>query len=80
MVLPTIIQQVDDGTDFVQEGPLDLRCLTKVWATCEMEDVSKYLDILTLEASVILERLSSLNGRKLTLRRLLVLRNLVALQ
>ena len=69
-----------DKTDFVQEEPQGLRCLTKILATCVVEDVSEYLDILTLEASVMLKRLSFFLGCKLMLRRLLVWRNLVALQ
>ena len=55
-VLPTIIRQVGDHAEFVQEEPVDLQCLTKILATCVVEDVSTYLDILTLEFSVILER------------------------
>ena len=47
---------------------------------CVVEDVSTYLDMLTVEASAILERLSFLPECKLTLRRLLVLHNLIALQ
>ena len=45
-----------DHTNFAQEDPPDLQCSTKILATCVVEDVSTYLDILTLEASVILER------------------------
>ena len=70
MVFPTIIRQVGDHAGIVQEEPQDLRWSTKILATCVLEDVSKYLDILTLEASVILERLSFLLGCKLILRRL----------
>ena len=53
-VFPTRAQQVGDHTDVVQEEPLDLQCSTKILATCVLEDVSKYLDILTLEVSIIL--------------------------
>ena len=68
-------------THFVQWEPQSLQCLTKMLATCVVvEDVSKYLDIRTLEFSVILERLSFLLESKLMLRRLLVLHNLVVLQ
>ena len=69
---------MDVRKNFVQEEPLDLQCLTKIWAV--VEDVSIHLDILTLEFSVILGRLSFLLECKLILRRLLVLCNLVALQ
>ena len=47
IVFPTVIRQVGDRTDFVQEEPLDLQCLTMIWATCVVEDVSIHLDILT---------------------------------
>ena len=43
-------------TSFVQEEPLGLRCLTKILATGVGEDVSIYLDILTLEFQAIWER------------------------
>ena len=46
-----------DHTDFVQEEPQDLQCSTRILATCVVEDVSKYLDILTLEFSITSERL-----------------------
>ena len=49
-----------DHTDVVQEEPPGLQGLTKIWATCVVVDVSKCLDILTLEVSAILERLSFL--------------------
>ena len=54
-VFPTLIGQVGDHKDFVQEEPLDLRCLTKIWANCVVVDVSIYLGTLTWEVSVILE-------------------------
>ena len=38
----------DDQTDFAQEERLG-PCWTMVWAICVSVDVSKYLDILTLE-------------------------------
>ena len=48
-VFPTRVQQVDVRINFVLEEPLDLQCLTIILATCVVEDVSKLLDILTLE-------------------------------
>ena len=53
IVLSTIIQQVGDHTHFVQEEPLALQYLTKIWATCVEVDVPKFLDNLILEASII---------------------------
>ena len=50
-VCPTVAQQVGVRTKFVQEVPLDLQCLTTIWAICVVEDVSPNLDILTLEFS-----------------------------
>ena len=47
----------------------------KNFGHCVVEDVSEYLHILTLEVSVVSERLSFLLECKLILRRLLVLRN-----
>ena len=55
-VFPTTIWQEGDHTDFVPEKTLGLRCLTKISATCVVVDVSKYLNILTLELSMIPER------------------------
>ena len=44
------VQQVDVRIVFVQEEPLDLQCLTTIWAIFVVEeDVSIHLDILTLE-------------------------------
>ena len=48
-VFPTRDQQIDVRINFVQEEPLDLQCLTMILAICVVEDVSIYLDILTLE-------------------------------
>ena len=47
-VFPTRHLRVGVRTNFVQEEPPDLQCLTKILATCVVEDVSKNLDILTL--------------------------------
>ena len=71
MVVPTRGLRVGVRTNFVQE-PRGLQCLTKMWATCVMEDVSKYLDILTLEFSTIWKNPPSLLRCKQMLRRLLV--------
>ena len=40
--------QVYVRINFVQEEPLDLQCLTMIWAICVAEDVSINLDIPTL--------------------------------
>ena len=61
-LLPTVLQQdflkiafpitvlpKDDRTDFAQEERLGLPYWTMIWAICASVDVSKYLDILTLE-------------------------------
>ena len=64
---------------FVPEEQLGLRCWTKILTTCVVVDVSKYLGILTLQDSTILERPPLWLGSKMTLRVLLVLRILVAL-
>ena len=48
-VFSTRGQQEVDPTNFVREELLGLQCLTKILATCVVEDVSKNLDILTLE-------------------------------
>ena len=69
-----------DDTNFVHEEPDDLQCLTMIWATCVVEDVSKNLDILALEFKPISEQPSFLPECKPTLRRLLVRHNLVALR
>ena len=80
IVFPTVIRHVGDHTDFVQQEQPVLQCSTKMLATCVVEDVSKNLDILTLESFKMLERLSFLLGCKLILRRLFVLHILVVLQ
>ena len=48
-VFPTRNQQVGESTKFGREEPQGLRCLSMIWATCVVEDVSIYLDSLTLE-------------------------------
>ena len=67
-----------DRTDFVQEERLGLPCWT-ISAICVLVDESKYLDILTLEFSIMTVHLPFRLGCKLILRLLLVLRILVAL-
>ena len=44
-----IVLPEDDRTDFAQEERLGLPCWTMILAICGMVDVSKYLDILTLD-------------------------------
>ena len=68
-----------DHTDFAQEEPQDLQCLTMILATCVVEDVSICLDIPTSGVSMMLERPPFLLVCKLILRRLLVLHNQVVL-
>ena len=70
-VFPKFISQVGGCTDSFQQKPKGRHCLTKMLATCVVEDVSKYLYILTLEFSVVLQRLSFLFECKLILLRLL---------
>ena len=41
---PTIVQRVSVRTNFVQEEPLGLRCLTKIGVIHVVEDVSIYLE------------------------------------
>ena len=50
-VSPTISRQVGDHTDFVQEEPQGPQWSTKILATCVVEDVPIFLDILALECS-----------------------------
>ena len=45
----TVFPHVGVRTDVDPKGPLGHPCLTMIWATCVVEDVSKYLDVLTLE-------------------------------
>ena len=47
--VPTIVLPKDDRTDFVQEERLGLPYWTMILAICAFIDVSKYLDILTLD-------------------------------
>ena len=47
----------DNRTDSAQEEQPDLPYWTMIWAICALVDVSKYLDILILEFSIILEHL-----------------------
>ena len=66
-------------------GPLDLQCLTMIWAMCVVEDVSIFMQILTSDVRTILERPLFLLETipiwsKLIVRRRLVLHNLVISQ
>ena len=58
----------EDRTDFAQEERLGLPCWTMIWAICVLVDVSKYLDILSLEFSITMVHLSFRPGCKLILR------------
>ena len=49
LTFPMIVLPKDDRTDFVQKGQLGLPSWTMILANCVSVDVSKYLDILTLE-------------------------------
>ena len=62
----------DDHTDSVQEEQLGLPYWTMILAICVVVDESKYVDILTLEFSIICEHLPFSLGCKLILRLLLV--------
>ena len=46
---PLKVLPKDDRRDFVQEEQPDLPLWTMILAICALVDVSKYLDILTLE-------------------------------
>ena len=70
----------DDRTDFAQEEQPDLPYWTMILAICALVDVSKYLDILTLEFSTTSVRLPFWPGYKRIMHLLLVLRILVVLQ
>ena len=77
IVFPTRGLRVGVRTKFVQEEPLGLRCWTKILATCVVEEVPIYVDILTLEFWAIWEHLPSLPECMLIRRRLLVHHSLV---
>ena len=49
IVFFTIDEQMGVRTNFVQEIPPDLQCLTMISVICVVVDVSIRLDILTLE-------------------------------
>ena len=49
IVFSTIVLPKDDRTDFAQEEQLGLPYWTMILAICALVDVSKYLDILTLD-------------------------------
>ena len=54
-VFPVTIRLMGDHVYFVQEVLRNLQCLPMIWAIYVVKDVSIRLNILTLEASVILE-------------------------
>ena len=80
IAFPTIVLLKDDRTDFVQEERPGLRCWTMVLATCASVDVSKYLDIPTLEFSKTSVHPPFWHACEVILRLLLVLRILVVLR
>ena len=49
IAFPILVLQEGDRTDSLREERLDLPCWTMILAICALVDVSKYLDILTLE-------------------------------
>ena len=57
IAFPIIVLPKDDRTDFFQEERLDLPYWTIILAICVMVDVSKYLDIQTVEFSITMESL-----------------------
>ena len=57
IAFPITVLPKDDRTDLAQEERLGLPCWTMIWVICALVDVSKYLDILTLEFSVTLTHL-----------------------
>ena len=72
--------QVGVRANFVREEPQGLRSLTMIWPFVSWDDVSIFLDILTLECWAPLERPPFWLGCKQTLRRWLVLHNQVVSQ
>ena len=78
IALPVVVLPEDDRTDSFREERLDLPYWTMIWAICASVDVCKYLDILTLEFSVILEHLPFLPEYKRILHQLHVLNILEA--
>ena len=66
-------------TDVVQEERMGLRHWTMILAICVVIDVSKYLDILTLEFLITLVHLPYSPGLQQMLHLRLVQRKLVAL-
>ena len=80
MAFPTVVLPKDDRTDSFQEERLGLPYWTMIWATCVSVDVSKNLDILTLEFSITSVHLPFWAGYKRILHLLLVLRIPVVLK
>ena len=58
ITFPNLVQQTDDRTDFAQEERLDLPNWTMIWAIRALVNVSKYMNILTLELTVMVLRRS----------------------
>ena len=68
IALSLIVLPQDDRTNFVQEERLGLPYWTMILAICALVDVSKCLDIPSLEFSTICEHLPFLPGCKRILR------------
>ena len=52
---PSTVLTKGERTDFAQDERLGLPCWTMILAICVSVDVSKYLDILTLDFSITME-------------------------
>ena len=76
IAFPLIVLPNDDHTDFLQEERLGLRYWTMIQAICVVVDKSKCLDTPIWKLSIIWVHLPFKLGKKLTLRPLLVHRNL----
>ena len=66
IAFPTVVLPKDDRTNSFREERLGLPCWTMIWAICELVDVSKYLDILTLDSSITSVHLQSWPGCSLS--------------
>ena len=80
IVFPITIQPMGDHINFFQDVPRDLQCLPMSLAICVVEDISKRLDILTLEFWPIWWYPPILPEYRQILYHLLVRHNLVILQ
>ena len=80
IAVPIIVLPEEDRTDFAQEERLGLPYWTMILAIWVLVDVSKYLDILTLEFPITSVHLPFWPGYERILRLLLVLRIPVVLK